>query len=536
MKLTPALKAYAEKNLGVKAGSGDAAYRKAISAAVMASTISPAEFVKMTSGKEPAPAKTDPPAPAPTKSKKPKKKAAAPVGMSQEDVTRLINKAVRKTQKAAASNDPNRVPTPDEVFGKSTSTNVRVKSAAESYATSETGAIFPGKLRKDGTGGTHPFAGMPATFMGRALNIPSELGKAINGAWVKWCIKASNGGNESNVPYNLRVTEHDRDLVMFAMKNLPWTGYVRGAGDEVSKVNRKKLTDFQIKALLDDTISGGIEITPSVFDDAIVMIPVLFGELFPFVNVVNIPKGRRVKSGAMSNPTFTSGVSEGTAIQPFNTASFVTAFDTTIHTAVGAMETGLDFIEDSPVDLGSAVAEKYGDKALEWLDRVIAVGNGYNEPLGILNTTGLVAISTDNGAAGPPTVSDYEGLYFGLAKQWRNEAGAVTAYIGNDTSYRRAMGIQVGPGDERRVFGMDHDSYMMLKRPFKVQNDITNSKVAFANLKRYRMYRRLGLTLRVETAGRTLALSNTKLLVLRMRYGGQMENANAVAINTDAQN
>lgn len=532
LKLNPALKAYAEKHLGVKAGSGNQIYRKAISAAVMAGTIDGAALVKLTKGEQPEPA-APPTSPAP-KPKKKKKNTPAASGMSADDVTRLVNKAVRKATKVKGV-DAGPIPTPDDVFGKSTAVNARVKSAAEQYSTSTTTAVYPGRMRKDGMGSPHPFAGQPAQFMGRTLEHPSELAKAISGAWVKWCIFSSNGCRKDGIPYNLQLTEHDRDLVMHAAKNLPWTGYVRGTGDQTARVNRKKLADWQMKALLDDTTSGGIEITPVVFDDAIVMIPVLYGELFPFVNVVNIPKGRRVKSGAMQNPTFTSGVAEGTAIQPFNTASFVTAFDTAIYVAVGAMETGLDFEEDSPVDLGSAVVEKYGDKALEWLDRVIAVGNGYNEPLGIMNTSGLVAISTDNGAAGPPTVSDYEGLYFGLAKQWRKEAGAVTAYIGNDTSYRRTRGIQVGPGDERRVWGMNHDEYAILGRPFKVQNDIPNSKVAFANLKRYRMYRRLGLTVRVETQGRALALANTKLLVLRMRYGGQMENANAVAINTDAQ-
>ena len=537
MKLTPAMKAHAEKNLGVKVGSKDSVYKKSISAAFMAGNISPAEFVKMQEGDAAPPKKkAAEPAPVPAPKKK-KAAAAAPAAPSfdKKELAALVGKMVRKANKPAGGSG-SAIPTPDEVFSKASA--VRVKSAAEQYSASETAAVFPGRMRKDGQGGMHPMAGQPASFMGRQLNHASELGKAVTGAWLKWCIKSSNGNSDNGIPYNLRLTEHDTDLVKYAMQNMPFTGYVRGAGsggEGATKVSRKKLTEWQVKALLDDTVSGGIEVTPSVFDDAIVMIPVLFGELFPFVNVVNIPKGRRIKGAAMTNPTFTSGTAEGSPIQPFNTSSFVTAFDTTIHVATGAMETGLDFEEDSPVDLGSAVVEKYGDKALEWLDRVIAVGNGYNEPLGILNTTGLVAIATDSGAAGPPTVSDYEGLYFGLSKQYRNEAGAMTAYIGNDTSYRRAMGIQVGAGDERRVFGMEHDSYMMLKRPYKVQNDVPNNKIAFANLKRYRMYRRLGLTVRVETQGRTLALSNTKLLVVRMRYGGQMETASAVAINTDAQ-
>lgn len=529
MKLTNAMKSYAESKLGVKKGSADKDYTKAVSAAVASGALSGVDYMNLVNDKAPAPT----PEPKTDKGGKPKKKKAAPAGMTPEEVTKLVKAATKKAVKAAGLGRTDALPTPQEVYGNGAVTQARVKSAAEMYSTTKTAALYPTKSRVSGE--EHPLAGHQATYMGRPLDRPSDLDKAVSGAWFKWCIKSSNGGSNNGIPQNLQVTPHDQDLVMHAMKHMAWTGHVKGAQGGEYKVNRKKLTEFETKALLDDTVSGGIEITPVVFDDAIVMIPVLFGELFPFVNVTNIPKGRRVKSGSMQNPTFSSGTAEGTAIQPFNTSAFVGAFDTPIHVAVGAMETGLDFEEDTAVDLGSAIVEKYGDKALEWLDRVIAVGNGYNEPLGILNTTGLVAIGTDNGVAGPPTVSDYEGLYFGLAKQWRNEAGAMTAYIGNDTSYRRAMGIQVGPGDERRVFGMEHDAYQMLKRPFKVQNDIPNSKLCFVNLKRYRMYRRLGLTVRMETAGRQLALSNTKLLVLRMRYGGQMENANAVAINNDAQ-
>lgn len=523
-KLTDALRAYAEQTLGVKKGSGDAAYKAAFVLALTGGTLSAGDYAKMAGSKAAGPKNSD------GTTAKPKKKAAP-----TEDVAAVAAKAARLAVKKmlGSAGLGGSVPTPEQVYGKAS--QVRVKSAAEQYDTAASNVLYPTKSRASGE--AHPLAGRQAAFAGEPLKTTSELAKAVGGAWVKWCVHHKYGA--SNLPYNMRLTDHDKDLFMYAAKNMTWSGHLNANGDDSEtpgiKVYRQKLTDFHVKALLDDTASGGIEATPTVFDDAIVMFPVLNGELFPFVNVVNIAKGRRIKGASMQNPTFTSGTAEGNAITPFATSSFIGSFDTPVHVATGAMEIGLDFEEDSPVDFGGAVIEKYGEKALEWLDRVVAVGNGYNEPLGILNTTGLVAIGTDFGAAGPPTVSDYEGLYFGLSKQYRNEAGAVTAYFGNDTSYRRAMSIAVGPGDERRVFGMEHDAYKILNRPFKVQNDIANNKVAFANLKRYRMYRRLGLTVRVETAGRALALSNTKLLVLRMRYGGQMETANAVAVNTDSQ-
>lgn len=541
MNLTAALKQYAIDNLGVSKDATDADFRKAISKALVTAKLTTTKFAELS--KAPAPKKgTEPPGKKGKTDPEPKgKKGADDTDTAALDA--LVAAAVKKatdplTAKLAdldaanAGSKAHTIPTPAAVMAKGT--QVRVKSAVENYSDSTKQAHFPEMLGLHGQGGRHPYAGRPATFQGKALSHPSEQTKAIAAAWVKWSATHSNPTGINGLPENLRLTDHDRDLCMYAMHKMAWTGYV-GRGDP-QRVHGKKLNEFQIKALLDDTVSGGIEATPIVFDEAIILTPVLYGEFFPFLNVVNIGRGRRVKGAQMQNPTFTSGTSEGTPIQPFNTGSFVSAFDTAIHVATGAMEIGLDFEEDSPVDLGSTILQKYGEKSLEWLDRVTCVGNGYDEPLGFMNTVGVTSIQSDAGSGLGPTVSDYEGLMFGIQKQYRNEPGALCVFAGSDTSYRRARAIPVGPADERRVFGMTHADYMLLDKPYKVSADIPNNKVAFVNLKRYRMYRRLGMTVRVETAGRTLALSNTKLLVLRMRFGGQMETANAMSLITDAAN
>jgi hypothetical protein len=49
------------------------------------------------------------------------------------------------------------------------------------------------------------------------------------------------------------------------------------------------------------------------------------------------------------------------------------------------------------------------------------------------------------------------------------------------------------------------------------------------------MYRRLGLMVRIETAGSTLALANLKLIVVRMRYGGNLTLGSAAAVATTGQ-
>lgn len=542
LKLSPKLKAHAVAAGWCKAGDTDDVFRKNIGAALFAGKIKASELSKLAADATPAPTPKPKPKAAPTA--KPKGASlpadwAAQLAAATKSATEAAVAPLRAELETLKNAGPGAavgvvVPTPAALFGKGNQT--RVKSAAEQYEQTVKGASYPAMFRKDGTGGRHPLAGQPANIGGKHLNHPSALGKAVSSAWVKWCVTHDSG--PQGVPAHLRLTDHDRDLCAYAMHELPFTGFVLGKsmGEDAAgiPIKGRRLDEFERKTLLDDTISGGIEVTPVVFDESIILTPVLFGELFPFVNVVNVGRGRRIKSASVTNPTFTSGVSEGTAITPFNTANFVSAFDTAVHVAVGSMLIGLDFEEDSPVDLGAVIIEKYGEKAMEWLERVIAVGNGYNEPLGFLNTVGLVSLQSDMGAGGNPTVSDYEGLMFGVAKQYRTEPGAMTAFVGSDTSYRRARGIQVGEADQRRVFGMEHAEYSLFGRPYKVQNNIPNNKLAFINLKRYRLYRRLGLTVKVEQGGRQLAETNQKLLVLRMRFGGQMETANAMATITDA--
>jgi HK97 family phage major capsid protein len=172
---------------------------------------------------------------------------------------------------------------------------------------------------------------------------------------------------------------------------------------------------------------------------------------------------------------------------------------------------------------------------MKWLDRVVAVGNGYDEPQGFFSATAATLLNSTFGAAGPPTVSDAEALMFGLAKQFRNEGNKFLAYVSNDYTYRKLRSVPVGPGDQRRVFGMDHAEYKLNGFDHKIQNNIPEGYAAFINLRKYVMYRRLGMQVRVETGGRQLALSNTRLIVVRMRYGGQLSIGGAAALMKDLQ-
>jgi len=502
---------------------------------LFAGTITVADISKINAGEEPGkkgtkPAagkkKADPPA----KPKKDEKKTAEELAAKKKRFNEAVAKAVGSVLKERGVGGSDIDPT--EAFAKHT--RIRVKEAAEQYKTTQKEAVYPQWTKSGSTMVPHPMAGRPAKCGEVVLSHPSDRDKAVAQAWLKWHLGRNNATGQP-MPRALRMTEHDLELLLYAVHNEKWVGKMEDREGGWMNVNRKGLTDLQRKTILDDSVSGGIEITPVVFDDALVLTPVLHGELFPFVNVVTVTKGRRVKGASMVNPEFTSGTAEGTAITPFNTSSFVGAFDTPIYPAVSAIELGQDFEEDSPVDLGGQIVEQFGLKALEWLDRVIAIGNGYNEPQGFFNSTAATLVNSTYGAGGPFTVSDFEAMEFGVGKEYRSEAGAFMAYVSNDYTYRKARAIKVGEGDQRRVFGLDQQSYTVLGYPHKVQNGIADGYCAMINLRRYRMYRRLGMQVRVETGGRQLALSNTRLIVVRMRYGGQLEKGAAAALMKDGQ-
>lgn len=421
--------------------------------------------------------------------------------------------------------------------------DVRVIGAHEQYDSTKSRLHYPDKT---GHGNPHPLAGLPA-YEGaggagatrRPLFSVSEQEKAVNGAFIKFSIMSQFGG-KGGVPYPLQMTDHDNDLIKHALHESKWSGVIHGEGSEdehaMAIKSPRTLTGSEQKAILDDAQSGGLEIAPIAFDDALITIPVLFGEFFPSVNVVNITRGRRIEGGSVASVTINSGGGDGTNIPLENTSGFISAFDTTIHVADGAIEFGLDFLGDSPTNIMDLVQEDYGRQMLKYLDDQIVSGDGTTEPEGVLNATGTVSVTADNGATGPPTVGDYESLLFGVAKNFKTGHPSNRILFGaNETTYRRARGIAVGATDQRRVFGMTHSDYMLFGHPYAINESFTNRQSLFGVFPRYRMYRRLAPVIKVTTEGKTLTRANLMLMTIRARFGGQVEDGSAFAVNITGQ-
>jgi HK97 family phage major capsid protein len=254
------------------------------------------------------------------------------------------------------------------------------------------------------------------------------------------------------------------------------------------------------------------------------------------VNQVPLDRGRRIEGVATGTVTASWGGVDDSAIDLFTTTSYVSAFDTTIYRWQGAINIGLDFLSDTPIDFGAHVTAQYGERLLEDLDDVIAVGNGTTQPQGVMNKAGTTSVAF--GAA--TSIGNYESLRFGVAKaEHRSTVVASAVFCGNETSYQRVKALPVGANDARRLFNTQfpvagYDNYSIMDRPYKINTSMANTQIFYAILARYRMYRRKGLTMRTSTEGSTLIRANSMLIVCMARYGGQLERGACAAVTTTA--
>jgi len=400
-----------------------------------------------------------------------------------------------------------RSPTPAEVFGSGGgSGGPNVKKASDRFS----------DVRYEQR---HVKTGLPVVgFDGAPVRSVSQRDAALLGAWVKNLFsRQPNGG----VP----LTEFEKELAEEAYCGGPWSG---GDGDKYVNGAMRTKAD-----LLGDTISGGSYVSPLWFDAAVVTYPLLYGELMPMIDLVEMPISKTVKSATIGNPTCTWGTAESASLTPFDATDLINEIDATVYPCACALKISRDLLADSIVNLGQILATQIGQSMMAELDEVIAMGAG-SQPSGLFIAGGTAAVSSINGTSGPLAVSDAEALIFGLPKQYRRK-DFNPCFIGSDSMYRKMRSLPVGVNDQRRIFGHSYSDYAIGEYPFKINNEIPEGTVGFAAMKKaYRLWRRAGMEVRFETGGVTLNLANEALLMVRQRFAGKVVDVSAVAVMSDA--
>ena len=417
------------------------------------------------------------------------------------------NSSERKTQMSASLSS--QVMGSAGVAQSGNGDRVRVKDAAESYSA------------KRATG-LHVKTGQPVTpdFMGgKAVENPSEWDHARAGVLLKW--SAMRAG------LNVGWSEGDQNILSTIVNEDEWCGLVGNEWQRGLRGNR-------VKALLSESGgSGGLSLTPVAFDESVISKPLLCGELFPFVEVLDVPRGSTIEGATIGTPTVVWNTAEGTAQDLFSTAGLVGPLSHTIHPVSVFLEVGRDLLADAPIDVGRVLVNAIGERFQAEFDKVIAIGDGVTQPEGIFTASAGNVVDSANGTAGPLAMEDFEALAFGIAKQYRTPAWG-PAFVLNDATYRRGRTIPTAVNWNTRAMGFKESDYTLIEWPARIQNDIGPEKIAFMPLRKYRMYRRAGLEIRFTDQGMTLARQNAILLVCRARYSGFITDPNALATMVDA--
>ena len=510
IKITNALKQYLAAN-GLAADATDDDCRKATTRLLVTEALSQEKYAELT---------------------------ADPAAAEADDLEAKLTKALDFIGRAAAQPEPERKHLPDiskalamggDSNAESSGSQPRVKRAHEQYSHNRAELRYPLESNK---GVKHPLAGRIVKdgdlVTGRPIEEPSRRDLAVSGAFTKFSLMSCRG-----LPHKLQMTEHDKDLIHYALTEMEWGGstdQIKGEGGEFKAV---KLNGQQQKALIDDATSGGLEAAPIVFDDMLITTPLLYGEFFPSVNVVPIPRGRRIEGVSIGNVTMASGGADNTNITLFTTTAFIAAFDTNIFVCDGAIEIGLDFLSDSPIDIVGEINRQYGIRQLAWLDEQITIGDGTTEPEGITVASGTTSVA---GGSAAPTVGVYESFFFGVTKKYKQGYPSDRIMFGaNETTYQRARAIAVGASDARRIFGMTHGDFMLMGHKYGISEPMANTQAFFANMARYRMYRRLGIVVRSTAEGQTLVRKNLLMISARARWGGQLEDGAAASYSSTMQ-
>jgi len=350
---------------------------------------------------------------------------------------------------------------------------------------------------------------------------PSELDHAKLGCLWKTLL-AQNG-------VEVVWRDHERQLQHEIFTRDRWFAWV---GDE-KVCYRGHPAAGQKASLLNDTdTSYGGYLVPEWYDDLIVHDVILHSELLPYVTIRDIPFGTQIRTPVVGSPTVVSGLTEGSAADLFDCTGLVSRLSPTVTDCGTYLTLGRNLLADCPlVDLGQDLLTVIGQKYSEWCDNQIANGDGSTEPEGIFTKSGTTSVASTNGTAGPMTVADVENLCFGVPVARRRLGNC--AYVCNDTMYRRARQVPVGASDARRIFGMDHQRYMLLEYPCRIESHISNGAMAFVHLPSYRFYRRGTPIMQIEGRGRTLTLANEVLVYLRARQGGHLVAGEAAAVAAD---
>jgi len=191
-----------------------------------------------------------------------------------------------------------------------------------------------------------------------------------------------------------------------------WGDYFRAALLGV----RRNVPDTVVKALSEGSDSAGGYLVPEDFRAEVIQRLPELSELYPHVR--KLPTGRdSVKFPKLDTDVQMSwDEGESTAFDE-STPSF-DQISFSIHRCNAMTKTSRELLGDAAFDLAEYLQQLFSEAYAAELDRVIAVGDGSDEPEGIYSASGITAVAVD----GALTADDLIEIYHTVPKKYRKGA------------------------------------------------------------------------------------------------------------------
>lgn len=404
---------------------------------------------------------------------------------------------------------------------------VNVKGYFDRYGDTKTALTY-----KSGASKLLGLNGRPMQYNGKDVNESTDRTKAMSALWLKFQL------------FPERLTEDEEARIQWILHREKF--HVPNAKNDtearlLTEHERHQVWDFNkhfysrgLKALIDDSTSGGEYSIPEFFDMDMIITPTLASEnILSYCNVVPVPRGTSAQNFILGRPTIAAANTEGVAVGLFSTTGFLVDHDTPFFRAAGFIEIGKNFAEDAHPRLVAEIQNQYMESYRLWVNEQIMVGDGTTEPKGVTVSSGTTDVTPANPSTNTVVLNDLFDLLFGVGKAHRMRGGSGNAiYVGTENSYQRFRRLATGvTGDTRLVFGDNIESYAIFDHPFLIEEQgLTNSDLVFFQAKGYRWYQRQGPRFIREDRGDTLVRKNTFIVGLDTRAGGQLDEGAFAAV------
>ena len=250
--------------------------------------------------------------------------------------------------------------------------------------------------------------------------------------------------------------------------------------------------DLVRKALSEGSDGAGGYLVPTEYRAELLKRVPELSELFPHVRVIPVVTDAGEFPKLANDISITWGRAENEDIS--ETDPSFSQLTYSIRNMSGITYMSREVASDSNPAIVDTISELFAEAIAAERDKMIAIGNGSNQPEGIYSASGLSAVAV----GGSLSYANLVEIKYTLARKYQRRA----RWVLNTTNLQRVVSLTDDNGQpivrEALVAG---EPPRILGKPFSVQDDLPDSHIFFGDLNGYLWFDRQRMTIESTTTG-----------------------------------